>query len=285
MLLLYVRGEQKDGPLSVTNIKLGIDVNQEEEKNILLSQKEKEGEEFKNYFDEFCENYLPRYDTNITRDWIYLYQDRMAFESIKMVSLNPKFRGEKLLDVGSTLYAVLFFAGLFPTTYLEPRLNDQTLHAPLTMPSLNLTFLRGEAQNIPCDDESYILLTSLHAMEHFGLGRYGDKLDYYGDQKGLKEFNRVLKSGGELILSVPASDEPRIEFNGQRVYTPEIVDDMLNSAGFKVRDRAYITSLGLNHSTDEDFIYEPISRDRKTLGLLQNRDQQAAYMVCAQKIN
>jgi len=264
-------------------------MNKEEEKKILFSQREDERESFKDYFDDFCdEGYGPKVLSGITRDWVYMYQDRAAFETLREIKKSNDFENAHLLDVGSTFYAVLFFSSLFPTTYLEPRLDGQEKDVPFTLPFLRLSFVKGEAQDIPCNDNSFTLLTSLHALEHFGLGRYGDELDYYGDQKGLKEFNRVLKPGGQLILSVPASYDSRVEFNGQRVYSPDIIDDMLERAGFEISDRAYIVALGLNSRYDDNGeileMMEPISRNPDTLKLLQGRHQQAAYMTFSRKV-
>jgi SAM-dependent methyltransferase len=60
-------------------------------------------------------------------------------------------------------------------------------------------------------------VSSLHAIEHFGLGRYNDPVDAYGHLKGLDNIYRVLKKGGKFYFSVPIGRQ-RIEFNGQRVF-------------------------------------------------------------------
>jgi len=64
----------------------------------------------------------------------------------------------------------------------------------------------------------YDSISCLHALEHFGLGRYGDNLDYYGHLKGFKSMSKSLSSGGSFYLSVPMGPQ-RIEFNGQRVFS------------------------------------------------------------------
>jgi SAM-dependent methyltransferase len=46
-------------------------------------------------------------------------------------------------------------------------------------------------------------LSCLHALEHFGLGRYGDPVDYYGYQRGWRNLHRMLEPGGKLYFSVP----------------------------------------------------------------------------------
>jgi len=61
-------------------------------------------------------------------------------------------------------------------------------------------------------------LSCLHALEHFGLGRYGDPINYDGYLCGLENIYRILKKGGKFYLSVPIGPQ-RLEFNGQRVFS------------------------------------------------------------------
>ncbi len=62
-------------------------------------------------------------------------------------------------------------------------------------------------------------LSCLHALEHFGLGRYGDPLDAQGSRKGLHNMTQLLRPGGLLYLSVPIGVE-RVVFNAHRVFDP-----------------------------------------------------------------
>lgn len=62
-------------------------------------------------------------------------------------------------------------------------------------------------------------LSCLHTLEHFGLGRYGDTIDYRGHEKGLAALASMLSPGGRLYLSVPISEEQRVEFNAHRVFS------------------------------------------------------------------
>ena len=61
-------------------------------------------------------------------------------------------------------------------------------------------------------------ISCLHALEHFGLGRYGDTIDYYGYLKGLNNLNQIVTTGGKLYISVPMGEQ-RIEFNAHRVFS------------------------------------------------------------------
>jgi hypothetical protein len=61
-------------------------------------------------------------------------------------------------------------------------------------------------------------LSCLHALEHFGLGRYGDPVSYEGHLTGLANLTLMLQTGGRLYLSVPIGPQ-RIEFNAHRVFS------------------------------------------------------------------
>jgi hypothetical protein len=82
----------------------------------------------------------------------------------------------------------------------------------------------------------------MHVVEHVGLGRYGDSLDYEGDLKAVAELARVVSSGGQLLLVVPVGGEARIQFNAHRIYTYRQVVDMLPS--FSLHEFALIPDDG-----------------------------------------
>jgi hypothetical protein len=76
-------------------------------------------------------------------------------------------------------------------------------------------------------------LSSLHAVEHFGLGRYGDPLDPGGSLSAMKALARVLAPGGRLYFSVPIGVE-RVCFNSHRVFAPEAVVHAFITAGLRL---------------------------------------------------
>ena len=69
-------------------------------------------------------------------------------------------------------------------------------------------------------------VSSLHAIEHFGLGRYGDVVDYEGHVKGLNNISKILKKGGRFYFSVPIGPQ-RIEFNAHRVFSVKYLVELL----------------------------------------------------------
>lgn len=65
-------------------------------------------------------------------------------------------------------------------------------------------------------------LSCLHALEHFGLGRYGDPIDLKGSERGLANMASLLKKDGVFYLSVPIGID-RVEFNANRVFDPRVI--------------------------------------------------------------
>jgi hypothetical protein len=95
-------------------------------------------------------------------------------------------------------------------------------------------------------------LSCLHALEHFGLGRYGDPVDIEGHLKGLAGLVAMLKPGGTLYLSVPIGPA-RIEFDAHRVFSVGHVLEM-------TRERLELVSLSYVDDADDlhvDVAMEP----------------------------
>jgi SAM-dependent methyltransferase len=98
---------------------------------------------------------------------------------------------------------------------------------PLNHGLPGVRFRRGNICFLPYPDQSVASLSSLHVVEHIGLGRYGDPLDPHGPEKALKELQRVLAPGGVLYLSTPVG-RARVCFNAHRVFDPEFVIGQLS---------------------------------------------------------
>jgi len=83
----------------------------------------------------------------------------------------------------------------------------------------NISFRKADLMQLPNDLLNYCdSISSLHAIEHFGLGRYGDPIDYYGYLKAIQNITKILKVGGSFYFSVPIGPQ-RIEFNAHRVFS------------------------------------------------------------------
>lgn len=85
--------------------------------------------------------------------------------------------------------------------------------------------LMSQINNV-CD--LYDSISCLHALEHFGLGRYGDPINPNGHIDGLHNIVKYLKNDGFLYLSVPIGIE-RVEFNANRVFDPKSILAIANN--------------------------------------------------------
>lgn len=65
-------------------------------------------------------------------------------------------------------------------------------------------------------------MSALCSIEHFGLGRYGDKIDPEACFKCFDNIQKKLRKGGSLYISLPIGKE-RVEFNAHRVFYPRTI--------------------------------------------------------------
>lgn len=77
-------------------------------------------------------------------------------------------------------------------------------------------------------------LSCLHALEHFGLGRYGDAINAEGYKLGIVNMSRLLKPKGTMYLSIPIGRE-RTEFNAHRVFDPREIINYAGSQSFVLK--------------------------------------------------
>lgn len=118
---------------------------------------------------------------------------------------------------------------------------------PLSVEIPGLYFQQGDAVSLSnIQDNTIESLSSLHAVEHFGLGRYGDSIDPDAWKKAIHEMARVLKPGGTLYLSVPIGDKERLYFNAHRVFDPQTITDELSP--LKLEKFAYIKDMKIFES-------------------------------------
>jgi hypothetical protein len=118
---------------------------------------------------------------------------------------------------------------------------------PLDSKVLNIRFIQADITHPVPADLKADSVSCLHALEHFGLGRYGDALDFDGWLAGLKNLVQMTEPGGTLYLSVPAGRRQRIEFNAHRVFSVPYLRDVLEE-WFTIEDFAFVDDLGDLHT-------------------------------------
>ncbi len=90
----------------------------------------------------------------------------------------------------------------------------------MSSPVLRLDFIRADATSMDMFETGSVdSLSSLHAAEHFGLGRYGDTVDPDACFVFMRNLERILGVGGRLWFSVPIGED-RVFFNAHRVFSP-----------------------------------------------------------------
>jgi SAM-dependent methyltransferase len=164
----------------------------------------------------------------------YFHQDLLIARKICLS--NPK----RHLDIGSRLDGFVAHVAAFRVIEvmdIRPLLN--------TIP--NVRFVQADLMSQLPDDliDSYDSISSLHAIEHFGLGRYGDKIDPDGYLLGLNNIYRILKKEGKFYFSVPIGRQ-RMEFNAHRVFSIKYLLGILTSK-YQIDSFSFIDDQGDLH--------------------------------------
>ena len=145
-------------------------------------------------------------------------------------------RPEKHLDIGSRIDGFVAHLAVFrQVEVLDIR--------PLTISIKNVSFQKADLMRLPQSLLNYCdSISSLHAIEHFGLGRYGDPIDYFGHLKAIANITKILKPGGVFYFSAPIGKQ-RIEFNAHRVFSIQYLLDIFKT-NYTVKVFSYIDDAG-----------------------------------------
>ncbi len=164
----------------------------------------------------------------------YFYQD--AWAAGKIFELRPKHH----YDVGSSVKTLGIVSQFVQTTMVDIR--------PVNVQLRNFNFKTGSILALPFENDSIESLSSLCVVEHIGLGRYGDELDPWGSEKAIAELKRVLKKGGNLLVSVPVDSNSRVYFNAHRAFTRGHVLSLFKE--MKLAEERYIYGSALHECYD-----------------------------------
>jgi SAM-dependent methyltransferase len=138
------------------------------------------------------------------------------FELAFASRLIREYRPHNILDIGSWRYWILGLLAHYNVTTIDVRGRTALLD--------NEKIVTSDAKELRLPDDTFDAVTSVCALEHFGLGRYGDDFDLDADGKAILEMTRVLKPGGHLIFTTQITrSRPSIGFNGARIYSYEMI--------------------------------------------------------------
>jgi Caenorhabditis protein of unknown function, DUF268 len=161
----------------------------------------------------------------------YFWQDLLV---ARMIHLNNP---SKHVDIGSRVDGfVTHVASFRDIEVLDIR--------PITTQIPGVVFKQADLMNPHLDMQEYCdSLSCLHALEHFGLGRYCDPIDSKGFERGFVSMTSLLKQDGIFYLSVPIGIE-RVEFNANWVFDPRVIVNLGNQNSLKLSELTVIQSRG-----------------------------------------
>jgi hypothetical protein len=184
---------------------------------------------FDRQFEEFANQSIAdgRFSPKMEEQWFFLNDDTQGIEDFNSAYVMHCAWAARVLaetkpvehtDIGSYVYFVTMVSAFVPIRSYEFR--------PVNFKLSGLTGGKADLVHLPFPNNSIPSLSCMHTMEHVGLGRYGDPIDASGDRKAAAELARVLSFGGQLLMVLPMSDRPRVEFNGHRNYSYDHVMEM-----------------------------------------------------------
>lgn len=163
----------------------------------------------------------------------YFHQDLLVAQ--KIFEANPR----RHIDVGSRIDGFVAHVAAFrPIDVIDIR--------PLEASCRNITVFQADLMQ----DASGVLgkadsVSCLHALEHFGLGRYSDPISVRGHLAGLENLDSLVEDGGRLYIGVPISAVSRVEFNAHRTFNPkELASLETLSTKYKLLSFSYVDDSG-----------------------------------------
>jgi hypothetical protein len=152
----------------------------------------------------------------------YMYHTAWAARVLQQIKpeVHKDFSSSLFFNVISSAFVPIEFYDYRPAELILE--NFKTNHADLT--------------KLDFEDNSIKSLSCMHVVEHIGLGRYGDELDYNGDLKAIKELARVLTPDGDLLFVVPVGGKAKIMFNAHRIYQPKQIIKLFQAEGLVLKE-------------------------------------------------
>ena len=167
----------------------------------------------------------------------YFYQDWLVAKRIF------KNKPHKHVDIGSRVDGFITHVASFREIEVFD-IRAMNVNIP------NIKFAKADFMNMDPSMINYSdSISCLHALEHFGLGRYGDKIDVFGHIKGIEAITSMLSKGGKFYFSSPIGPQ-RIEFNAHRVFGVSYLIDIFQR-NYKINFFSYIDDRGRFHENVE----------------------------------
>jgi hypothetical protein len=132
-----------------------------------------------------------------------------------------------------------------------------------------IVFTQADLMDVDkCPAEYCDSVSCLHALEHFGLGRYGDKVDPSGWRSGLAGLSRLLKPNGRLYLSTPVGRE-LVMFNAHRIFSAIKLVAAAESCGLVLDNLSWVHEGRIEVSADARKDLEALGTGDYTLTIFE----------------
>ena len=168
----------------------------------------------------------------------YFHQDLIV---AKKIYKNKPIRH---IDIGSRIDGFIAHVAIFRNIeIMDIRHQNSTVE--------NISFYQQDLM-IPVNDSMVDCtdsISSLHAIEHFGLGRYGDSIDFEGHIKAFDNIFKMLKRGGKFYFSTPIGFQ-RIEFDAHRVFSLSYLINYFQDK-YIIESFSFVDDSGLLHENAE----------------------------------
>ena len=124
-----------------------------------------------------------------------------------------------------------------------------------------IKFLQGDLmRRDPAREGIADSVSSLHALEHFGLGRYGDTIDPDGHITGFRNLAQIEEPGGKLYVGLPIGSETQVFFNAHRIFAPPEPPTWFEDPGaFELERFDYVDDGGDLHTRADPHAISPLT--------------------------
>jgi SAM-dependent methyltransferase len=175
-------------------------------------------------------SFYDRYVTLEEAHWWFAGRRRIVNRALE-VSV-PRDRSLRILEVGCGTGGVLSVLGRFGKTYGLEFSHQALMHARKRNAA---SLVCGDSIRLPFVDGAFDVVGMFDVLEHID-----------DDQAALRELHRVVRPGGQLIVSVPAfpflwGRQDVVSHHYRRYVKPEILE-RLRSAGFEPGYTSYFNT-------------------------------------------
>ncbi len=141
------------------------------------------------------------------------------------------------LDIGSRIDGFVFHVASFREISVMDIRN-------MPFKIKNINFINHDITDDIISSGEWHSISCLHSLEHYGMGRYGDKVNFSGYLEALNNIFFMLKWGGTFYLAIPVGKQ-RIDWNAYRVFDFGRITQTLKDIGFKIQSLVFINNDGI----------------------------------------